>query len=72
MFTATVDDEVLTFTAGTAPSLAYTARTVGSASGWSAGTLPTKGADTTVATTIKTQPTFTVTTQTTTLSHTTS
>lgn len=70
MFSAAVNNEVLTFTAGTAPNLSYTARSVGSASGWSAGTLPTKGADTTVATSVKTQPTFTVTTATGNLAHT--
>lgn len=67
--TVTTGDSV---TVGTAIN-AYTALTtssIGSASGWSAGTLPTKGSNTTVATGIKTQPTFTVTTTTTTLSHT--
>lgn len=52
---------------------AYTALTtssIGSASNWSAGTLPTKGSNTAVATSVKTQPTFSVTTTTTTLSHT--
>ena len=59
-------------TAGTAVQ-AYTSLTtasVGSASDWSAGTLPTKGADTSVATTVKTQPTFSVGTTTDNLSHT--
>lgn len=67
--TVTTGDSV---TVGTAIN-AYTALTtssIGSASNWSAGTLPTKGSNTTVATGIKTQPTFTVTTQTTTLTHT--
>lgn len=52
---------------------AYTSLTtssVGSASDWSAGTLPTKGANTSVATTVKTQPTFSVGTTTDNLSHT--
>ncbi len=52
---------------------AYTSLTsgsVGSASNWSAGTLPTKGSNTTVATTVKTQPTFSITTENATLSHT--
>ena len=38
--TASVSDGVLTITDGTAPSLSYTARSVGSASGWSAGSVP--------------------------------
>ncbi len=38
---AAVADGVLTLTPGTAADLAYTPRTVGSASGWSAGSVPT-------------------------------
>ena len=37
---ASVSNGRLTLSAGSAPSLSYTARSVGSASGWSAGTLP--------------------------------
>lgn len=38
--TAAVENGVLTITTGTASSLSYTARSIGSASGWSAGTKP--------------------------------
>lgn len=38
---------------GSVPSLTYSDVTVGSASNWSAGTLPTKGSNTTVVTSIK-------------------
>ena len=38
---------------GAAPSLSYDSVSVGSASGWSAGKLPTKGSATTVATSVK-------------------
>lgn len=51
--TMTASEGVLTFTAGSngsAASLSYTARSVGSASGWSAGTTPTLGTAITVAT----------------------
>ena len=57
--TATVIKELTTGTAysitgvGSVPSLTYEDVTVGSASNWSAGTLPTKGSNTTVATSIK-------------------
>ncbi|MBR6253138.1 MAG: hypothetical protein IKR04_04820 [Clostridia bacterium] len=37
---ATVNNGVLIFYAGTVPSLTNTYQTIGSASGWSAGTLP--------------------------------
>ena len=50
---ASASEGVLTLTAGaqgTSASLSYTARTVGSASGWSAGTTPTLGTAITVAT----------------------
>lgn len=36
--TAIAADDITSWSAGTAPSLSYTARTIGSASGWSAGT----------------------------------
>lgn len=57
--TATVIKELTTDTAysitgvGSVPSLTYDSVTVGSASNWSAGTLPTKGSNTTVVTSIK-------------------
>lgn len=57
--TATVIKELNTGTAysitgvGSVPSLTYDTVTVGSASDWSAGTLPTKGSNTTVVTGIK-------------------
>lgn len=47
---ASVSGGILTISAGTAASLNYTARSVGSASGWSAGTTPTLGTAITVAT----------------------
>lgn len=47
---ASVSGGILTITAGTAASLSYTARSVGSASGWNAGTTPTLGTAITVAT----------------------
>lgn len=67
--TVTTGDSV---TVGTAIN-AYTTLTtsaIGSASDWDTGSLPTKGTNTTVATSVKTQPTFTVNTQSMTLSHT--
>lgn len=85
MFTATVSGEVLTFTAGTAPSLGYTAKSIPNVTG--VGTLPSLtytarsipnvtavGSMPTfntanAATSVKTQPTFSVTTATTTLAH---
>lgn len=51
--TASASEGVLTLTAGskgTSASLSYTARSVGSASGWSAGSTPTLGTAITVAT----------------------
>lgn len=47
---ASVADGVLSISTGTSASLSYTARSVGSASGWSAGTTPTLGTAIAVAT----------------------
>lgn len=53
----------LVFSAGTLPVLEYSSITADEVTGWSAGTLPTKGSNTTVVTGIKSatssQPTFT-------------
>lgn len=53
----------LTFNAGSLPSLTYEAVAADNITAWSAGSLPTKGSNTTVVTSIKsatsTQPTFT-------------
>ena len=52
-----------TYSAGTLPSLTHTDVTADNITAWSTGTLPTKGSNTTVVTSIKsatsTQPTFT-------------
>lgn len=62
---ATVNNGILTITAGSAASLSYTARTIGSASGWSAGSVPSLSYDTVTipnVTSVGSMPTVTTTT----------